>query len=148
MKPLVHFPRPSTTRTPRCRQAFWKARTDPSSVRSDDDRLVEDLVLDEVVGVRDLLEPASHLPDPRPEQLGLQLEEVGVDVPLLRDTVRELHRMGHRKCRPLLVHDCHGSPLQRSVCAKYTNRSVQSPEGSAGGPNAADDPVTTHMVTA
>ena len=36
-----------------------------------DDRLVEDLVLDEVVRLRDLLEPARHLPDPRPQQLGL-----------------------------------------------------------------------------
>src|SRR6185369_17805952 len=37
-----------------------------------DDRLVENLVLDEVAGFRDLLEPARHLPDPRPEELGLQ----------------------------------------------------------------------------
>ena len=48
-----------------------------------DDRLVEDLVLDEVVRLRDLLEPARHLPDPRPEQLGLQLVEVRVVVALL-----------------------------------------------------------------
>ena len=75
-------PRPFT---PRCRQAFWKAPTPPSSVH-DDDRLVEDLVGD-VVGRGDLLEPARHLPRAGPQLLGLEPEEVGVVVALLRHPV-------------------------------------------------------------
>ena len=50
-----------------------------------DDRLIEDLVLDEVARLRDLLEPARHLPDPRPQQLGLHRVEVGVEVALLAE---------------------------------------------------------------
>ena len=46
-------------------------------------------------GLRDLLEPAGHLPDPRPELLGLELEEVRVVVALLGDPVGELHGEGH-----------------------------------------------------
>ena len=61
-----------------------------------DDRLVEDLVLDEVAGLRDLLEPARHLPDPGPQLLGLQPEEVRVEVALLRRPVGDLDRVGHR----------------------------------------------------
>ena len=38
-----------------------------------DDRLVEELVLDEVVRLRDLLEPARHLPDAGPQLLDFQL---------------------------------------------------------------------------
>ncbi len=53
----------------------------------DDDRLVENLVLDEVAGLGDLLQPARHLPDARPEQLGLQRVEVLVVVALLGDAV-------------------------------------------------------------
>ena len=75
-----------------------------------DDRLVEDLVLDEVARLRDLLEPARHLPDPRPQQLGLHLVEVGVEVALLGNPVGDLHRVGHRECRPLLIHDRHVAP--------------------------------------
>ena len=48
-----------------------------------DDRLVEDLVLDEVARLGDLLEPARHLPDPGPQQLDLHLVEVRVEVALL-----------------------------------------------------------------
>ena len=48
-----------------------------------DDRLVEDLVLDEVARLRDLLEPARHLPDPGPQQLALHRVEVRVEVALL-----------------------------------------------------------------
>ena len=62
-----------------------------------DDRLVEDLVLDEVVRLRDLLEPARHLPDARPQQLGFHLVEVRVEVALLGNPVRELHRVPHRR---------------------------------------------------
>ena len=61
----------------------------------DDDRLVEELVLDEVVRLRDLLEPAGHLPDPRPQLLGLHRVEVRVEVALLGDPVGVLHRVGH-----------------------------------------------------
>ena len=61
-----------------------------------DDRLIEELVLDEIVRLRDLLEPARHLPDARPQQLDLHLVEVGVEVALLANPVRELHRIGHR----------------------------------------------------
>ena len=75
----------------------------------DDDRLVEDLVLDEVVGLGNLLEPACHLPDPRPQQLGLQREEVGVEVALFARAVGVLHRIRHRERRPLLIHDRHGA---------------------------------------
>src|SRR5438445_7963 len=53
-----------------------------------DDRLITELVLDEVVRRGDLLEPARHLPDPRPQQLDLQLVEVGVEVALLANAVR------------------------------------------------------------
>ena len=55
-----------------------------------DDRLVEELVLDEIVRLRDLLEPAGHLPDPGPQQFGLHLVEVRVEVALLAGPVREL----------------------------------------------------------
>ena len=44
----------------------------------DDDRLVEELVLDDVVRGRDLLEAARHLPDPRPQQLGLHRVELRI----------------------------------------------------------------------
>ena len=94
----------------------------------DDDRLVEDLVLDEVAGARDLLEPAGHLPDPGPELLGLQREEVGVEVALLGDPVRDLHRVGHRERRPRRPHPTiaiAARPPGRSTSENYTNRSVQ-----------------------
>ena len=68
----------------------------------DDDRLVEDLVFDEVARLRDLLEAARHLPDPRPQLLGLQPVEVGVEVALLADPVGDLHREGHRQRRSLI----------------------------------------------
>jgi hypothetical protein len=61
----------------------------------DEHRLVEDLVLDVVVLVRDLLEPAGHLPHAGPQLLGLPGEELGVVVALLRDAVRDLDRMRH-----------------------------------------------------
>ena len=63
----------------------------------DDDRLVEDLVLGEVTRLGYLLQPARHLPDPRPEQLGLQPVEVRVVVALLAHPVRHLDRVGHRE---------------------------------------------------
>ena len=66
-----------------------------------DDGLVEDLVLDEVAGFGDLLEPARHLPDARPEQLGLQRVELRVVVPLLGDPVHGLDRPWHRKRCPV-----------------------------------------------
>ncbi len=75
-----------------------------------DDRLVEDLVLDEVARLGDLLEPAGHLPDPGPELLGLQGGEAGIDVALLGHAVRVLDREGHRQRRPLLA-----PPSPRSV---------------------------------
>ena len=72
-----------------------------ASTPHDDDRLVEDLVLDEVAGLRDLLEPARHLPHPRPEQLGLQRVELRVVVALLGDPVHGLDRPRHRKRCPV-----------------------------------------------
>ena len=104
--------RPSALRrpcTPRWRQAFWNAAHPHVVGAQHDDRLIEELVLDEVARLRDLLEPARHLPDPRPQQLDLHLVEVGVEVALLGNPVRELrvHRVGHRECRPLPIHDRH-----------------------------------------
>jgi hypothetical protein len=75
-----------------------------SSPRTHDDRLVEDLVLDIVVGLGDLLQPARHLPDPRPEQLGLQGVEVRVVVALLAHPVRGFHRVEH--ATPLSFSEC------------------------------------------
>ena len=46
-------------------------------VAHDDDRLVEDLVLGEVERLRDLLEPAGHLPHPGPQLLGLRAKNSG-----------------------------------------------------------------------
>ncbi len=65
-------------------------------VAHDDDRLVEELVLDEVARLRDLFEPARHLPHARPEALVLEPEELRVVVALLGHAVSELHRVGHR----------------------------------------------------
>ena len=89
-----------------------------------DDRLIEDLVLDEVVGLRDLLEPAGHLPDPGPEQVDLHLVEVRVVVALLAGPVRELHREGHGQRRPSPIHDRHAGPLSSQ---RALGRSVYSP---------------------
>ena len=46
----------------------------------DDDRLVEDVVGDEVADLLDLLEPAGHLPDLGPERIGLAAGIVGGDI--------------------------------------------------------------------
>ncbi len=61
-----------------------------------DDGLIQDLVLGEVARLRDLLEPARHLPDPRPQELRLHLEEVLVEIAFLGSTVGELDRVRHR----------------------------------------------------
>ena len=88
----------------------------------DHDRLVKDLVLDEVVGLGDLLEPAGHLPDARPQPVDLHLEEVRVVVALLGGAVGVLHGVGHRKCRPFPIRDCHATcplvpkPLRSDSC--------------------------------
>ena len=76
-----------------------------------DDGLIQDLVLGEVAGLRDLLEPARHLPDPRPQELRLHLEEVRVEIALLAGPVGELDRVGHRRCRRSPVHDRHSGPF-------------------------------------
>ena len=91
-----------------------------------DDRLIEDLVLDEIVRLRDLLEPARHLPDPWPEQVDLHLVEVRVEVALLGSPVGELHRVGHRECRPSPIHDRHAGPFPswRAFWRVYTHRST------------------------
>ena len=74
-----------------------------------DDGLVEDLVLDEVAGLGDLLEPACHLPHPRPEHLVFERVELRVVVPLLGDPIGGLHRPRHRKRSPV-----HFAVLQRA----------------------------------
>ncbi len=89
-------------------------RRDPHVVGAEhDDRLVEELVLHEVARPGDLLEPARHLPDARPQQLGLHRVEVRVEVALLGDPVPELHRVRHRTRRPLLLHRRHAAPPRR-----------------------------------
>ena len=115
MNPRSHVPRPSTTLTPRWRHAFWNAQHAHVIGAQHDDRLIEELVLDEVARLRDLLEPARHLPDARPQQLGFHRVEVGVEVTLLGNAVRDLHRVGHRECRPLPIHDRHARP-SRAEC--------------------------------
>ena len=75
------------------------------------DGLVEDFVFGEIAWLRDLFEPARHLPDPRPQQFGLHLEKVGIEVALFGGPVRQLHRIGHRECRLSPVHDCHVAPF-------------------------------------
>ena len=105
MNPLAHVPRPSTTFTPRWRHAFWNARTPMSSVRSTITDWSRNSYSTKSLGVRDLLEPARHLPDAGPEQLGFDRVEVGVEVALLRDPVgeRRVHREGHREAPPAAV---------------------------------------------
>jgi hypothetical protein len=61
-----------------------------------DNRLVQNFVLGEVVGLGDLLESACHLPHTRPKEIPLHLEEIGVVVALFPGAVRELHRIRHR----------------------------------------------------
>ena len=124
MNPLSHVPRPSTTLTPRWRQAFWKARTPRSSVRTTTTDWSRISYSTKSSGSRDLLEPARHLPDPGPEQLGLHLVEVRVEVALLAGPVGELHGVGHRECRPFPIHDRHAGPLSSR---RAFRRSVYSP---------------------
>ena len=80
-----------------------------------DDRLIEDLVLDEITRLGDLLEPARHLPDPRPQQFDLHLVEVRVEIALLWRPVGELDRVGHRESRPPPIYDRHGAPFPLGV---------------------------------
>ena len=89
------------------------------------DRLIENLVLDEVVWLRDLLEPAGHLPDPRPQEIDFHLVEVRVEIALLARPVRELHGVGHGECRPLSICDRHPAPFFRRAFGRvYTDRST------------------------
>ena len=62
----------------------------------DDHGLVEDLVDDEVAGLFDLLEPAGHLPDVRPEFFALEAVELGVVIPTCVDAIGPRH--GERNC--------------------------------------------------
>ena len=55
------------------------------------------------LGSRDLLEPARHLPDPRPQLLGLHAVEVRVEVALLRHPVRDLHGVAAPASRTILT---------------------------------------------
>ena len=75
----------------------------------DDDRLVEDLVHDEVAGLFDLLQPAGHLPDVRPELLLLELVELAVVVPAGIDPVGARHRERNAGLDPGLRRLGHGS---------------------------------------
>ena len=128
---MAQVPLPWTIFTPRWRQAFWNATTPMSSVRSTIDRLVEELVLHEVARLGDLLEPAGHLPDPRPQLLGFHRVEVRVEVALLGDPVGVLHRVGHGRGRPLLLHDRHAALLPFGVpcrVVRLTGR-YKSPRG-------------------
>src|SRR4029453_9603763 len=59
----------------------------PVRLPDDDDRLPPDLVLDVVAGVGDLLLEAGDLPDPRPQLLHLELQEVAREVARPRDQV-------------------------------------------------------------
>src|SRR5262249_40403157 len=86
-----------------------------------DHRLIEDLVLGVIAGIRALLEPARHLPRARPQQLGFELIEIRVEVALLGDPVRHLDRERHGQRRALPTRDRH---------EPHTNRSLQSAECS------------------
>jgi hypothetical protein len=77
-------------------RARVEERSDRVGVAADDeDRLVADRVLQEVAGERDLFFPARDLPDPRPEPLHLEVEELAGVVPRAGDgdeAVRLLER--------------------------------------------------------
>ena len=74
--------------------------------------LVEDLVLHEVVCLRDLLEPTGHLPHAGPQQIDFHLEEIGVVVALLAGPIGVLEGVRHRS---LLIHDHQQSLPLRSA---------------------------------
>jgi hypothetical protein len=54
----------------------------------DDHGLVKDVVDHEIAGLFDLLQPARHLPDVRPELLTLEFVELAVVIAACIDTVR------------------------------------------------------------
>ena len=119
MKPSSHVPRPSTNLDAAVAARVLERAHAHVVGAHHDHRLVEELVLGVVVRLRDLLEPARHLPDAGPQLLGLQRVEVGVEVALLGDPVRT----SIAKAAP-------GAPTAADRTAtprRYTNRSVQSP---------------------
>jgi hypothetical protein len=61
----------------------------------DDDRLANVVVFDPVAKFGDLLEPASHLPDMRPEVIELCLVELFVEIALDGDALGIIDREGH-----------------------------------------------------
>ena len=86
-------------------QAGVEVPLDVPRVRADhEDRLVADRVLEVVARLGHLFLAACDLPDPRPQLLHLEIEELPRDVPLLGDepVVPYQHRRG--------VADRHGSP--------------------------------------
>ena len=88
-EPVSHVPRPSATLHAAVAAGVLEAPVTPmSSVRTTMIDWSRIWYSAKSSGSRDLLEPARHLPDPRPEQLGLQLVEVRVVVALLGDPVR------------------------------------------------------------
>ena len=93
----------------------------------DQHRLVEDLVLHDIARLRDLLEPARHLPHAGPQLFGLEREELGIGVPRLRRAIGDLDGVRHRqRCPGLPIHHRHAArPPGRSVPENYANRSVQ-----------------------
>ena len=82
----------------------------------DDHRLVEDLVLDVVARLRDVFQPARHLPHPRPQELRFHGEELRVVVAAGGDAVGARHRVGHLQRGPALDRG-HGLAFETSVRA-------------------------------
>ena len=71
-------------------------RLDPAFARVDDDhRLADVLVLDPVARLGDLLEPAGHLPDVRPQVVELGLVEFRIIIAFHRDPLRIADRIRH-----------------------------------------------------
>ncbi len=60
-----------------------------------EDRIVRNAILDIITDIGDLLEPAGHLPHPRPQPFVLQLEELPVEIALARNVRAIRDREGH-----------------------------------------------------
>src|SRR5262249_14135529 len=60
----------------------------------DDDRMLENVVDDEIAGLRNLLQAARHLPHPRPQTLAFQRIEIRIVVAARGHSVRPGDEMG------------------------------------------------------